>query len=143
MASAGGSTGWIWRATPTPTASSSTIRPDAWRYRDWVIDASIAICPTTISSACSSPATSSQPDDPAAFIATGFNRCYPDMVDLNDQGDSAECTQRHDRYDGQVFLGLSIACARCHDHKFDPIRQTDFYRLQAFFTPAGFATTTR
>jgi hypothetical protein len=78
-------------------------------------------------------------DDPNAFIATGFNRCYPDMVDLNDQGlrrqnalnDITETT-------GLVFLGLTIGCARCHDHKFDPIRQVDFYRLQAFFTPARF-----
>ena len=79
------------------------------------------------------------PDDPAAFIATGFHRCYPDMVDLNDQGlrrqnalnDITETT-------GLVFLGLTIGCARCHDHKFDPISQLDFYRLQAFFSPARF-----
>ena len=79
------------------------------------------------------------PDDPDALIATGFNRCYPDMVDLNDQGlrrqnalnDITETA-------GLVFLGLTIGCARCHDHKFDPIRQADFYRLQAFFTPARF-----
>jgi hypothetical protein len=79
------------------------------------------------------------PDDPDAFIATGFNRCYPDMVDLNDQGlrrqnalnDITETT-------GLVFLGLTMGCARCHDHKFDPISQLDFYRLQAFFTPARF-----
>ena len=69
-----------------------------------------------------------RPGDPWAFIATGFNRCYPDMVDLNDQGlrrqnalnDITETT-------GLVFLGLTIGCARCHDHKFDPIRQTDYY----------------
>ena len=79
------------------------------------------------------------PDDASAFIATGFNRCYPDMVDLNDQklrrqnalNDITETT-------GLVFLGLTIGCARCHDHKFDPIRIDDFYRLQAFFTPARF-----
>jgi hypothetical protein len=79
------------------------------------------------------------PDDSDAFIATGFCRCYPDMVDLNDQGlrrqnalnDITETT-------GLVFLGLTVGCARCHDHKFDPIRQSDFYRLQAFFTPARF-----
>jgi hypothetical protein len=39
---------------------------------------------------------------------------------------------------GLVFLGMTIGCARCHDHKFEPIPQTDFYRLQAFFTPAVF-----
>jgi hypothetical protein len=61
------------------------------------------------------------------------------MVDLNDQGlrrqnalnDVTETT-------GLVFLGLTIGCARCHDHKFDPIPQADFYRLQAFFTASRF-----
>jgi len=61
------------------------------------------------------------------------------MVDQNDQGlrrqnalnDVTETT-------GLVFLGLTIGCARCHDHKFDPIGIADFYRLQAFFTPARF-----
>ena len=80
-----------------------------------------------------------EPDDRVGVIATGFNRCYPDMVDLNDQGlrrqnalnDITETT-------GLAFLGLTIGCARCHDHKFDPISQADFYRLQAFFTPARF-----
>ena len=36
---------------------------------------------------------------------------------------------------GELFLGLSFGCARCHDHKFDPILQKDYYRLRAFFTP--------
>src|SRR5882724_939656 len=35
-----------------------------------------------------------------------------------------------------VFLGLTVGCARCHDHKFDPIPQRDFYRMQAIFAPA-------
>ncbi len=80
-----------------------------------------------------------RPGDSAAFIATGFNRCNPDMVDLNDQGlrrqnalnDMTETT-------GLVFLGLTIGCARCHDHKFDPIRQSEFYSLQAYFAAARF-----
>ena len=42
-----------------------------------------------------------------------------------------------------VFLGLGIGCARCHDHKFDPILQKDYYRLQAFFAPSCGATTCR
>ncbi len=92
-------------------------------------------CPTTCSCAGgNSPATETDPNDPQSFVATGFNRCYPDMVDLNDQklrrqnalNDITETT-------GLVFLGLTVGCARCHDHKFDPIRLSDFYRLQAFF----------
>ena len=130
MASAGASTGSTWLGSPRPTASSST-RPGPTPgviATGWSRP-STATCPTTCSSACSSPATRSRPGDPWAFIATGFNRCYPDMVDLNDQrlrrqnalDDITETT-------GLVFLGLTIGCARCHDHKFDPIPQTDYYQ---------------
>ena len=114
-------------------------RPDAWRYRDWVVQALNSDLPYDVFVRLQLAGDEVRPGDPAAFIATGFNRCYPDMVDLNDQGlrrqnalnDITETT-------GLVFLGLTIGCARCHDHKFDPIRQTDFYSLQAFFTPARF-----
>ena len=114
-------------------------RPDAWRYRDWVVQALNRDLPYTTFVRLQLAGDETDPDDPSAFIATGFNRCYPDMVDLNDQAlrrqnalnDITETT-------GLVFLGLTIGCARCHDHKFDPIRLTDFYQLQAFFTPARF-----
>ena len=114
-------------------------RPNAWRYRDWVIDSLNRDLPYDQFVSLQLAGDELAPDDPDALIATGFNRCYPDMVDLNDQGlrrqnalnDITETT-------GLVFLGLTIGCARCHDHKFDPIRQADFYRLQAFFTPARF-----
>jgi hypothetical protein len=114
-------------------------RPDAWRYRDWVVQAINNDLPYDAFVRLQLAGDEVRPGDPTAFIATGFNRCYPDMVDLNDQGlrrqnalnDITETT-------GLVFLGLTIGCARCHDHKFDPIRQTDFYALQAFFTPARF-----
>src|SRR5207237_9181059 len=69
-----------------------------------------------------------------ACIATGFNRHLPNEYNavnleqrrqeiLNDMTDTT-C---------RVFLGLTVGCARCHDHKFDPILQTDYYRVQAFF----------
>ena len=114
-------------------------RPDAWRYRDWVVQALNHDMPYDTFVRLQLAGDEVRPGDPAAFIATGFNRCYPDMVDLNDQGlrrqnalnDITETT-------GLVFLGLTIGCARCHDHKFDPIRQTDFYGLEAFFAPARF-----
>jgi hypothetical protein len=114
-------------------------RPDAWRFRDWVVGALNRDMPYDAFVKLQLAGDEIAREDPAAFIATGFNRCYPDMVDLNDQGlrrqnalnDITETT-------GLVFLGLTIGCARCHDHKFDPIPQADFYRLQAFFTPARF-----
>ena len=114
-------------------------RPNAWRYRDWVVNALNRDMPYDRFVRLQLAGDEIAPEDPSAFVATGFNRCYPDMVDLNDQrlrrqnalNDITETT-------GLVFLGLTIGCARCHDHKFDPIRQADFYRLQAFFAGSRF-----
>jgi len=114
-------------------------RPDAWRFRDWVVNALNADMPYDEFVRHQLAGDEVDPDDPQSFVATGFNRCYPDMVDLNDQklrrqnalNDITETT-------GLVFLGLTVGCARCHDHKFDPIRISDFYRLQAYFGPARF-----
>jgi len=114
-------------------------RPDAWRYRDWVVQAINQDLPYDRFIAWQLAGDELKPDDPDAVVATGFNRCYPDMVDLNDQG-----LRRQNALDdiaetaSLTFLGLTMGCARCHDHKFDPISQVDFYRLQAFFTPARF-----
>ena len=74
------------------------------------------------------------PDDPDALIATGFlrHRIYEyNNRDVRTQwqdmlNDVTDVT-------GDVFLGLGMGCARCHDHKFDPILQKDYFRLQAFF----------
>jgi hypothetical protein len=115
------------------------IRPDAWRYREWVVNAFNQDMPYDEFTRRQIAGDELAGGDPTSFVATGFNRCYPDMVDQNDQGlrrqnalnDVTETT-------GLVFLGLTIGCARCHDHKFDPIGIADFYRLQAFFAPARF-----
>jgi hypothetical protein len=66
-----------------------------------------------------------------------FALAGPDMPDINDQAE-----RRHNRLNeltatvGSVFLGLQMGCAQCHDHKYDPITQGDFYRLRAVFEPA-------
>jgi hypothetical protein len=114
-------------------------RPDAWRYRDYVIRSLNANKPFDRFVKEQLAGDELFPDEPDALIATGFNLLGPDMTDatsvaerrqntLNDMTDTA----------GLAFLGLTLACARCHDHKFEPLPQTDYYRLQAFFTPAAF-----
>lgn len=115
------------------------IRADAWRYRDWVVRALNADMPYDQFLHLQVAGDEDEPRNIDAFIATGFNRCYPDMVDQNDQNlrrqnalnDITETTSL-------VFLGLTMGCARCHDHKTDPIPQADFYRLQAFFSAVRF-----
>src|SRR5207248_1456648 len=79
------------------------------------------------------------PDDRDARIATGFNLLGPDMTDSSEPAQRRQNTL-NDMTDtaALAFLGLTVACARCHDHKFEPIPQSDYYRLQAFFTPAVF-----
>ena len=76
------------------------------------------------------------PGDHAALVATGFGRGGPREVVAGNvdpkekrQSELTEITGTV----GSVFLGLTIGCARCHDHKFDPLPTTDYYRLQSFF----------
>ncbi len=109
-------------------------RPDAWRYRDWVIDAVARDLPLDEFLRQQLAGDELYPDDPAAAVATGFLLCGPDMPDLNLQEE-----RRHNVLNemtaaiGSVFLGLQVGCAQCHDHKWDPITQVDFYRLRACF----------
>jgi hypothetical protein len=110
-------------------------RPTAWRYRDYVIRSLNADKPYDRFVREQLAGDELYPGDPDALVATAFNRHYPDEYNarnleqrrqeiLNDMTDTA----------GQVFLGLTVGCARCHNHKFDPIPQKDYYRLQAFFS---------
>src|SRR5262249_30171963 len=112
-------------------------RPDAWRYRDYVIAAFNADKPYDRFVAEQMAGDELFPEQADALVATGLNLLGPDMTDASDQA-----KRRQDTLDdvtdtvGLAFLGLTLGCARCHDHKFDPIPQSDYYRLQAFFTPA-------
>jgi hypothetical protein len=77
-----------------------------------------------------------EPSNPDAVIATGYYRLgiYEyNQRDVKTQWDNIlnEITD----VTADVFLGLGVSCARCHDHKFDPILQEDYYRLKAFFAP--------
>ena len=115
-------------------------RPDAWRYRDWVVGALNADMPYDRFVALQLAGDELAPGDPSALIATGFGRCGPREVvggnfdlAIRRQSELTEITGTV----GSVFLGLTVACARCHDHKFDALPTTDYYRLQAFFAAAN------
>lgn len=109
-------------------------RPDAWRYRDYVIRALNRDKPFDRFLQEQLAGDELSPREPEALVATGYLRHYPDEYNA-----AAVEQRRQETLDditdvtGAAFLGLTIACARCHDHKFDPILQTDYYRLQAFF----------
>jgi hypothetical protein len=116
---------------------SDETRPNVWRYRDYVIRAFNSDKPYDRFIQEQIAGDELWPDDPDAHIATGFNRHYPDESNarnlmqrrqeiLNDITDTV----------GSVFMGLTYGCARCHNHKYDPILQADYYRLQAFFAGA-------
>lgn len=116
---------------------SDRLRPDAFRYRDWVIKALNADMPYDRFLSLQLAGDEIAPGDPDALIATGFYRHYPD-----EDNATGLHQRRQEILDditdtvGATFLGLTFGCARCHDHKYDPIRQEDYFRLQAFF--AGF-----
>ena len=115
------------------------VRPDAWRYRDYVIRSFNADKPYDRFVQEQLAGDELFPGDTQALIATGFNLLGPDMTDASSQIQRRQNTL-DDMTDttGLAFLGMTIACARCHDHKFEPIPQTDYFRLQAFFTGAVF-----
>ncbi|QDU23078.1 DUF1549 and DUF1553 domain-containing protein [Urbifossiella limnaea] len=116
-------------------------RPDAWRYRDYVIRALNADVPYTRFVAEQLAGDVSNPTDPAARVATGFNLLGPDMTDASDQA-QRRLNTLNDMTDtaALAFLGLTLTCARCHDHKFEPVPQADYFRFQAFFAAAAFRT---
>ena len=108
-------------------------RPNAWRYRDYVIRSFNADTPydAFLTEQLAGDELDRPTDD--SLIATGFLRAGPRV--LFREKDNPE--RRHDYLDdvlgtiGKGTLGLTVNCARCHDHKFDPIRQQDYYALQA------------
>ena len=109
-------------------------RPNAWRYRDYVIQSLNADKPYDRFVMEQIAGDELWPASPEARIATGFARHYPDESNARVlQQRRQEILDDVTDATGAVFLGLTYGCARCHNHKFDPILQADYYRLQAFF----------
>lgn len=114
---------------------------NVWRYRDWVIDAFNSNMPydrfVTLQigggDEHSKTRNNYQPDK-QGLVATGFLRLAPwDRSNLVAADVRQNYLSEVTTVTSSVFLGLTVGCARCHDHKYDPIPQRDFYRLQAFF----------
>ncbi len=122
-------------------------RPHAWRYRDYVVRSFNTDKPydafLTEQIAGDELAKGNSPRDAAnLWAATGLHRCGPvHMVSGNLDREVIRQEVLTEMVSGlsSSVLGLTIACARCHDHKFDPISQGDFYRLQAFFASTKYA----
>lgn len=106
-------------------------RERAWQYRDWVIDALNRDLPFDQFVKRQIAGDLMAPKDE---LATGFLFSGPDMSDINDQDERRHVVLNEITSTiGSVFLGLTVGCAQCHDHPYDPVSQADFYRLRAFF----------
>jgi hypothetical protein len=124
------------RYAETDGFKADDLRPSAHRYRDYVIQAFNADLPYHRFVQQQLAGDELEPDNPDALIATGFLRLWPDEYNAaNLEQRRQEILDDITDVTGQVFLGLTFGCARCHDHKYDPILQTDYFRLQAFFAP--------
>ena len=125
------------RFAETDGFEQDRVRAEAWRYRDWVIDALNRDLPYDRFVQLQLAGDELHPGDKQAVIATSFCLSGPDMPDINSQDE-----RKHNLLNeitatvGSALLGLQIGCAQCHDHKYDPISQADFYRLRAVFEPA-------
>lgn len=112
-------------------------RPNAYKYRDFVIRALNEDMPYDRFVAWQLAGDELEPENPLALIATGYNRLYPDEYNAgNLEQRRQEILDDVTGTTGLALLGMTMGCAQCHDHKFDEILQTDYFRLQAFFTPA-------
>src|SRR3989441_751589 len=129
---------WQWldaaRYADTNGYQSDGVR-SMWRWRDWVIDAFNRNMPFnrfTVEQLAGDLLPSATRDQ---VIATGFNRNHRTSAEGGIIDEEFRVAYVVDRVDttSTVWLGLTIGCARCHDHKFDPIAQKEYYQLFAYF----------
>lgn len=131
--------------------SNERDRPLAWRYRDYVIDAfnrdkplEQFICEQLAGDELFpfQPGQEVTPDQLQSLIATQFLANAPDGTDQSAASPEAQQVDRYAALEGTQemiasnLLGLTVKCARCHDHKFEPISQREYYQLQSILLPA-------
>ena len=114
-------------------------RPTAYHYRDFVIRAFNDDLPYHTFVRWQLAGDEYEPDNPQALAATGFLTAAPNeplMVPMEEEKLRLRFNELDDMAStaASAFLGLTLACARCHDHKYDAIPTRDYYRLQCAFT---------
>ena len=116
----------------------NVFRPSAWKYRDFVVEAFNSDMPYDQFLRWQIAGDVLEPDDPLAVIASGFLAMGPyDLTAYNNGTPPMRAFAREEELEGlvatvgQTFLGLTINCARCHKHKFDPISQSEYYQFSA------------
>jgi hypothetical protein len=129
------------RYADTSGFSNDFERPNAWRYRDYVVRSFNRDTPYDRFILEQLAGDELDPADPELLVAAGFLRMGPwEHTAMS----VAALTRQHFLDDvthatSAAFLGLTMRCARCHDHKFDPLPTRDYYRLQAVFASTQFA----
>ena len=111
-------------------------RPDGYRYRDYVVQSFNQDKPYDQFVKEQLAGDEIDSTNQTLLVASGFNRLGPLRKNAGNQDVASsrnEVLTEAANIAGAAFLGLTVGCARCHDHKFDPIRQSDYYRLQAHF----------
>ena len=128
------------RYADTGGYSNDFERPNAWRYRDYVIRSFNEDKPYDRFIREQIAGDELYPGNAEAIIATGFLRAGP----WEHTGMAVEAVTRQMFLDdvthatAATFLGMTLGCAKCHDHKFDPIPTRDYYRMQAVFATTEF-----
>ena len=124
------------RFAETEGFKADSHRPDAYKYRDYVIRAFNSDLPYDRFVRQQIAGDELEPENAESLVATGLNRLFPD------ENNAANLFQRRDEIltdivdtNSMALMALTMGCARCHDHKFDAISQVDYYRLRAFFEP--------
>lgn len=127
------------RFAETTANDANAVMTQAWRYRNWVIDACNRDLPYDrflVEQLAGDllPSSGDAATDAARTIATGFLMIGPKALAETDK-EQSRLDIVDDQIDvtGRAFLGLTLACARCHDHKFDAIRTADYYALAGIF----------
>ncbi len=124
--------------------AQDTPRPYAWKYRDFVIrslDADKPLDRFLIEQLAGDelvprPWINLKPEQLELLTATGFLRTAPDGTSSGGIAEAQQQVADTLKIVSSSLLGLTVGCAQCHDHKYDPIPQADYYRLRAVFEPA-------